>query len=629
MISSCKSDAESNTIPPEILQNENKAKKYRKLAEYDSAVFFQKKALKRAIELKDTASIKESYNGLYYSYRNIDNDSTIFYIEKLYNLSSVLKDTFWIAKCLYRKGLILDNDDKSVEALKEYIYANDLFLKISDTARAGKTLLNISTIQKRLGNFSSSQSAALDGLKYLESSKDGKSLSGLNHVLSVVLKENGEYQAALEKNDIALQYADDEVFNKGIGKDDLITFKNTRANIFKDQGKFEKAIIIYQNLLKEENQQKNKDSLEIARIKANLGYTLYLKNDFNEESKDLLYESLEEFDKRQDRSGLNSVYIKLTELYSKQDQKKALEFANMAISNAEKMNNLKTLLDVWEVKFKTQNTISKEDRDNYFEAKNDFESQQKEVNLLFVNKKFDYEEAERKQIKAENREAQRTNQLLAALLVLIVFFVATFFIYQRIKRQHKIEKLKTVQVTEARISSKVHDELANDLYNLILQLETSSPEKEIVLDTLETIYDHARDISRQIQSVDTGKSFPDELSNLLRSYQSNAVNVLLKRYDSEIWSGISAHIKTTIYRVLQELLTNMKKHSDAALVVVSIEKQQKELLIQYIDNGKGFSEEISKNGLTNAENRIHAIKGKLTFDTQLKKGCKFSINVPV
>jgi signal transduction histidine kinase len=343
----------------------------------------------------------------------------------------------------------------------------------------------------------------------------------------------------------------------------------------------------------------------------------------------LLYESLEEFDKRQDRSGLNSVYIKLTELYSKQDQKKALEFANMAISNAEKMNNLKTLLDVWEVKFKTQNTISKEDRDNYFEAKNDFESQQKEVNLLFVNKKFDYEEAERKQIKAENREAQRTNQLLAALLVLIVFFVATFFIYQRIKRQHKIEKLKTVQVTEARISSKVHDELANDLYNLILQLETSSPEKEIVLDTLETIYDHARDISRQIQSVDTGKSFPDELSNLLRSYQSNAVNVLLKRYDSEIWSGISAHIKTTIYRVLQELLTNMKKHSDAALVVVSIEKQQKELLIQYIDNGKGFSEEISKNGLTNAENRIHAIKGKLTFDTQLKKGCKFSINVPV
>jgi len=116
---------------------------------------------------------------------------------------------------------------------------------------------------------------------------------------------------------------------------------------------------------------------------------------------------------------------------------------------------------------------------------------------------------------------------------------------------------------------------------------------------------------------------------LFRSYQSDEVNVLLKRYDIEIWKGISSHIKVTVYRVLQELLTNMKKHSNAGLVVVSIERKNKQLFIQYIDNGKGFTEKISKNGLLNAENRIRAIKGKLTFDTELHKGCKFSINVPV
>jgi hypothetical protein len=42
-VSSCKSD--KNTIPPEILKNEQKAKKYRRAGNYDSAVFFQKKAL--------------------------------------------------------------------------------------------------------------------------------------------------------------------------------------------------------------------------------------------------------------------------------------------------------------------------------------------------------------------------------------------------------------------------------------------------------------------------------------------------------------------------------------------------------------------------------------------------------
>jgi signal transduction histidine kinase len=535
-----------------------------------------------------------------------------------------------MAKCFHRKGLIFDNNDKPVKALKEYIDAKDLFLKINDTIQAGRVLLNISHIQKAFGNFSLSQFSALEGLTYLESNKDeGKSLSGFNHILSVVLKENGEYEAALEKNSIALQYAYDTIYNKKIKEIDIIKFKNTRANIFKDTGEFDEAINIYKSLLDEANQKEKKDTLEIARIKANLGYTLYLKNGFNTESQKLLNQSLNEFEESDNPSGLNSVYIKLTEFYSQENQSKSLEFANKAIKNAEKMSNLKTLLDVWEVKFKTQNDISKEDRDNYFKAKQDFESEQKKVSLLFVNKKFDYEDFKKKKIIAENKASQRTILLLIAVLALLVFLIATAIIYLRIKRQHKIEKLKTVHITEARISSKVHDELANDLYELISQLETSNPNKEVVLDKLDTIYNHARDISKQIQSVDTGKGFPDELSNLFRSYQSNAVNVLLKRYDIEIWNGISSHIKTTIYRVLQELLTNMKKHSNAALVVVSIEKQNKQLFIQYIDNGKGFTEEISKNGLQNAENRIHAIKGKLTFDTQLQKGCKFSINVPV
>ena len=146
---------------------------------------------------------------------------------------------------------------------------------------------------------------------------------------------------------------------------------------------------------------------------------------------------------------------------------------------------------------------------------------------------------------------------------------------------------------------------------------------------MDIIYNNARDISKQNQSIETGKTFPEELSNLFRSYESDEVNVIIKKYDTDIWKGISSHIKITIYRVLQELLTNTKKHSNAALVVVSIEKKNKQLYIQYTDNGKGFNEDISKNGLLNAENRIHGIKGTLTFDTELHKGCKFSINVPV
>lgn len=268
--------------------------------------------------------------------------------------------------------------------------------------------------------------------------------------------------------------------------------------------------------------------------------------------------------------------------------------------------------------------------------KEDLETKQRGLNILYNTNKFDFEKLNRDKIQAEQNElkaseiaARNRVTALVLALILIVLTVTTYFIYQYISRKHKIEKVKTVHNTEVRISTKVHDELANDIHNLLAQVETSDPDKSLLLDKLDTIYNNARDISKQNRSVETGEGFSDELANLFRSYQSDAVNIILKRYDMGIWSGISSHIKVTIYRVLQELLTNMKKHSNATLVAVSIEKMNKELFIQFKDNGKGFSEEISKNGLLNAENRIHAIKGTLTFDTKLHQGCKFSINVPL
>jgi hypothetical protein len=611
---------------------------YSSLKKYDSAIFYSHKLLKVGLMDENDYLIKKAYNklSLYHS-RSKSYDSAIFYSEKLHTIAVLTNDTVSIAKAYYKKGLYYKNIDSLQLSYKNYLESQNLYIKIGDTIEAGKILLNSANIQKALGGFSSSQLSALDGLTYLESSNDYKSISGLHHILSVVLKENGEYETALEENSIALKFASDTTDNKiKATKSDIIKYKNTKANIFKDQGKYDKAIVIYKTLLSEEQQNKKIDTLEIARIESNLGFALYLKDGYNNISDSLLNKALAVLEAKENISGLNATYINLTVLYSKNNPRKSLMFANMALANAKKRNNLKTLKDVWEVKFKTQNDIGVEDRNQYLLAKADFEKQQNKVNLLFVKKKFDFEKSENKRkatekakIISDKKVAQRTNQVLILILILIISIVITYFIYQKIKHRHKIEKVKTVHTTEARISSKVHDELANDVYKLMTQLETSEPDREIVLDKLDAIYNNARDISKQIQSVDTGKGFSDELNNLLRSYQSDTVNVLLKRYETEIWKDISSHIKTTIYRVLQELLTNMKKHSEAALVVVSIEKQHKKLFIQYIDNGKGFSEGISKNGLQNAENRIHSIQGSLTFDTELLKGCKFSINVPV
>jgi len=76
-------------------------------------------------------------------------------------------------------------------------------------------------------------------------------------------------------------------------------------------------------------------------------------------------------------------------------------------------------------------------------------------------------------------------------------------------------------------------------------------------------------------------------------------------------------------------MVNMKKHSEANLVVIKFETDPKSILINYTDNGKGCEKtEMLKNGLQNMENRIQAVKGTINFDTEPGKGFKAKIIMP-
>jgi signal transduction histidine kinase len=56
--------------------------------------------------------------------------------------------------------------------------------------------------------------------------------------------------------------------------------------------------------------------------------------------------------------------------------------------------------------------------------------------------------------------------------------------------------------------------------------------------------------------------------------------------------------KITVYRILQELLINMK-HSESSLVILSFKSYENNIYVEYTDNGKGATIEKlnSKNGL--------------------------------
>lgn len=175
----------------------------------------------------------------------------------------------------------------------------------------------------------------------------------------------------------------------------------------------------------------------------------------------------------------------------------------------------------------------------------------------------------------------------------------------------------------------IHDELANDIFNIMSIMEPVAPIP--VIDKLEMIYLRTRDISRENREIDTGEDYVDYLMAILSNNTPDDSKLIVSGENSVKWNKLQVEMKIVVYRVLQELMINMKKHSDAKLVAISFVVKNKNLSIRYSDNGCGMLWNPSKkgSGLQNVENRISSLNGKITFESEKEKGFKVDMQIPV
>jgi signal transduction histidine kinase len=152
-----------------------------------------------------------------------------------------------------------------------------------------------------------------------------------------------------------------------------------------------------------------------------------------------------------------------------------------------------------------------------------------------------------------------------------------------------------------------------------------------LLQNLDTIYSRTRNISKENSTIDTGLHYAENLKEMMAGFHTDAVSVLSNGMETIQWNTLEKNKKIIVYRVIQELLVNMKKHSQASLVAVSFKKIEKKLQIDYSDNGVGTTlKEINfGNGLQNVENRILTINGTITFDKKSNNGFKTSFTIPI
>ncbi|WP_148639119.1 tetratricopeptide repeat-containing sensor histidine kinase [Aquimarina longa] len=551
----------------------------------------------------------------------------------LLKLAKQTKDSFYISRALYRLGYYNREQDNHLEAFKYYNQAFKIRRDFKDSVGSGRCLMEMSNVQKTLGDYNAAKTIATDGLRYVENSTEYRIIAGLCQSIAISFNELGSQEEALFWNSKILNLYNDSVAKKKIGTHNLPIFKNSRAIILARQKNYQESIHILQALLKNKNVIQKRT--RYAQILCNLGYIKFLQNSENIESETMLLEALSIRQQEKDIFGLYSSNLYLARYYKNKNFKKTRHYANEAYENVKDFRDYEALLQILTL-ITELNPNSLEDHQRFKDASLKLMELRKKTREIYAPTRFENASL-LKQNEAKNRKItevrnQNAVYLLGILLLFISIIFVAYFFRQRthyLSQQNRIVQFQASYETETRIAKRLHDELGNDIFQVMLQYQ-KDPYDPQIKDKLNSTYVKARDISRENNEFDTGSAYAEELNNMLQNYALNGVQLIVVGFNKIDWSQMDETIKITIYRVLQELMTNMQKHSKASLVKLMFSKTNDILTITYSDNGVGIAEEgtISKNGLRNTEKRIKALHGKLIFDSEKDKGFKAKIEIP-
>ncbi len=545
-------------------------------------------------------------------------DSAIVYSKKLYEVAKENQDTSYMIKAYIKLGRYHRNNH---ELTKAFSYYNEAF-KISriskDLISSGKSLLQMANIQASLGDFSGSKTTAIDGVKYIENTTNVKTLSGLYHIISVANRGQKNYKEALKYNNKA--------FEVDTSLNGIQILKNTKANILADQKNYKNAIFLLKELVSDSLVRKSKGRYAI--VLDNLGYIQWLQNPENEDSEELLLRAREMRQEINDIPGLIASNIHLTKYYLQKDKSKALLYALAAYENAKKRRSLTSIIEALEFVFKLKDN-TKEEALEYDRIHKELQTINQSNREIYAVTKYENDKLTTENLVLKAETAKKERQRVIYLFGTIILVLSGGLVFYLLRQRHKREIIRDVYNAEARISKKLHDELANDVYNVMIQIQNDQSNQDI-LDKLEDIYNSTRDISRENSSFNEGRDFAQELNHMLSGYSGDYTKIIIKDIEEINWQSVTPEKKIIVHRVLQELMINMKKHSHASLVAVTFKKSPKQIKIAYADNGVGVDKEgiMYSNGLRNAENRIKTIGGSFIFESETEKGFKASLRFP-
>lgn len=206
------------------------------------------------------------------------------------------------------------------------------------------------------------------------------------------------------------------------------------------------------------------------------------------------------------------------------------------------------------------------------------------------------------------------------------------------KLHTKLIKEKTILKERNKIAGDLHDTVSQTLFSSNLIIEsirksiTESPADVINLidRALELNNAASLEIRSLLYELKPLKFMQENISNLIKKL---ADIVLLKHNIAVDFSSTGNYeypykIKYEFYRIAQEIINNISKHSHATMIIIYIKSSPKTLRLDIIDNGIGFylKRRYPKSfGINVMEDRAKAIGASLNIESQPGSGTKVSL----
>lgn len=502
------------------------------------------------------------------------------------------------------------------DAAKNYYEAISILEKLNDKEKLAPAYNDLAKLYRKTRDLDRASENYNKADALFRQLKDTGGISMILNESGVVFEYKGDYEEAVRRYSASLRLCEAAADSLGIS----YSLSNI-AGVYVIQKKYEEA---EKNLLKALSiRQSLKDSFAIALNYSDLGATLNAKGDFAKAISYLL-ES-------------NRVAEKLN--YPELQSNNYTELSSIAA----KQGNFKDALGYFQQKTVLRDSLYALDKTKQIE----------ELNTR-------YETVKKEQtIEQQHNRIVRQNFLFLGIGGLVL--MTGLLIHSRYKR-YKLRqeaRLKTELLKQQGIAVKAvmeaeeneRQRIAKDLHDGVGQMMSAAKMNLSAFESELNFND-----ARQKQSFEKIIGLVDESCKEVRSVSHIMMpNALLKNnlpaairdfvdkldkqklevhVDTEgLDERIDSNVETVLYRVIQECVNNVIKHSDATTLDISLIRDKDGISGTIEDNGKGFdtsdNDKFEGMGLKNIITRIEYLKGTVDFDSSPGRGTVVALHVPV